>query len=681
MYIEPSELFKSLPNSSQPSTSNTSEEQNPGFQGLQHEVLIRTTLIEIDKSQGGAAPLIDSQLSKGPGVAIMTLDTGSSGNATLYLGANGEGGGEILAVDCGINRGKFREALKELGLHHTSSDLNLHQLRELRASPNSLWFDHLLLTHFHSDHFNEGSARMCKELGVTVHVSPEAIEDLRARAAHSNTAAKQLDAIEELAAAKLLSLFPSESTRQIGSWLVTSTKAMHDAPATAYSLTYSSVSAFHSGDTGAYTSVMRRLAERAHVILGDANYDLSLIDSVARPPGTNERTKGPLGHMGNHQNGSLLQGISRGANTNNLQAFFLMHRSSRSNQGEPATICSMVRSGWDTRIAGRHAPAIRVVERGPRLLGILTEDRTLILPDRRNPAGFLVCAFGETGLSEQLGRDVMPELTKEFRARMEALGKLVSASDLRARTRDQNATIRWRVPSEIALIDSNVPERLRLVAPVTICRDTTNGIVQVSVNKEELQLNPANARLARTLSNVFGPRHPEGNGKLFTISQAGLIKSSVGVPPNLLEEIAEIVELQLYQGISREIEAHEETRVRWCANGRLALLMTDDVLFERSHLARLVCLYNRERQRLYIDSFSAAVTTEYFALDRTTSLINELDTYVNSLAADAREGEINWRLQSNPDGRATLKHSGKFKFKGPEMFKIGELIERNLIWG
>lgn len=662
-----------------PVSKDLKSKKNPA--SLSPELELRASYFEVAPEAGAASEILLTQLRDRGGMVALSLDTGSTGNSTAYVGVNPDGGGEMIAVDCGLTRTKFREAMNELGLHHVGASVNLQQLRELRAGHNAIWFEHLLVTHLHSDHFNEATARFCKESEITVHVDPDAVRELKSRAPQSPTAAKLSSALEELDDAGLLSAFPPGTTKQIGSWIVHSTAALHDVPTNSYSMSFGSLSAFHSGDTGAYTPMMRSLAERAHVMLGDANYDIGLIDGVARDPAINERTKGPLGHMGNHQNADILRAVSRGAHSGNLQAVILLHRSDRSNKRNFQEVTGALKESWDAKSAGRHAPAIRMAERGPRVLCALTESRTLILPHHSSPDGFLTVQFGETGLSDLLGRDVMPELTRELHTRAAALDRLVTAEDLRERSRDENATIRWRVPSQIALAQTSTPERTKGIAPVVISRETTSGIVRININGEELGTELSREQLCRTLSKILKPRHPECKGKLFYVDHTNTLVSTVGLLPSLLEDVAKITELSLYRGVSRGNEKSEETRVRWSIGGKLALVMTDDVLFERAGLAELVALYNRDRQRLYIDAFGSRATKEYLDTDRVTTLINKLDGFIADLPSDQKKGNIAWSLRTSSDGRGTLKHTGELRLTKENMFSIRELIEQNLIWG
>jgi phosphoribosyl 1,2-cyclic phosphodiesterase len=642
----------------------------------------KASYVEAEPNRGAAHQMLSTHMANRGGMVIASLDTGSSGNSTLYAGVDPDGSGEMLAVDCGLSRGKFREALSALGLHHVGAEVSAQQYRELRSQNRGIWFEHLLLTHLHSDHFNEATARFCKEAGITVHVDPAAVAELRKRSAESPTAARLISALDELQSAKLLAPFLPNTTKQIGSWIVHATSALHDVPTNAYSLSYGSLTAFHSGDTGAYTPTMRSLAERAQVMLGDSNYDLSLIDSVKRDPAVNERTKGPLGHMGNHQNADILRAVSRGGHSGNLQAMILLHRSDRSNKPDSQSVCAELKASWDAKSAQRHAPAIRMAERGPRILCALTQDRALILPHRCSTDGFLAMRFGETGLSDILGRDVMPELTRELHSRAETLDQLASAADLRELFQDENATITWRVPGRIAMVHTTgSPERTCSVAPVVISQEGTSGIVRISVKSAELGGAEVMQQLRRTLSKMFRPRHPECPGRLFEIDQSGAITSTVKIAPSLLEDIAKITEMALYNAISRSSSQAEETRVRWSHDGKLALVMTDEVLFERAGLAEVVALYNRKRQRLYIDSFGPRATREFFETDRVTALINRLDELVRSLPVDRKKGPVEWRVVTNPEGRSTIKHSGELLLSKDHMFAIRELIDETLIWG
>ncbi|NDC37296.1 MAG: hypothetical protein EBZ48_04505 [Proteobacteria bacterium] len=644
------------------------------------DLFLKASYVEVAPEGGVMSNLLRTHLHQQSGMAIASLDTGSSGNSTIFLGMEPDGRGEMLAIDCGLSRSKVREHLAELGLHHSCAAVSLHQLRELRAGAKAIWFEHLLVTHLHSDHFTESTARFCRDAGITVHIDPAAVAELQSRASQSNTAAKLCAAIRELKEANLFAPFPPGTSKELGSWVVHSTSALHDVPANAYTVSYKSMTAFHSGDTGAYTPQMRAMAERSQVVLSDGNYDISLIDSVNRDPSVNERTKGPLGHLGNHQNAELLRSISRGACSGTIQAQILLHRSDSSNRRELSAITTALQEAWDAHAAGRYAPAVRVAERGPRLLCALSEDRHLILPQGGASQGLLSMQFGETGLSDLVGRDLMPELIREHRARADTYKKLVSADDLRARSKGDSALVQWRVPGEIALVRTTQPERTKELAQIVISRSISDGCVRIAINNTELNSDRNRALLCRELTRVLRPRIPECMGKLFHADQSNTVVSSMPLPESLLTEIAKVTELILCNGVTRDHLPAEETRVRWMAGGKIAVVITDHVPFERSGLAEIVVMYNRELHGLLVEVYGDRATRKYLHPDCCTGLINALDQFIATLPDQRKKGGISWSIRRDDTGAGKVKHSGAVELNEHEIEALSALIERQLFW-
>lgn len=642
---------------------------------------VRSSLAEFVGDHGPLEQAVKTLAGTDFALSAISGDTGSAGNMTAYLATKRDQGGEMIMVDCPFGKQKVKEKLSTLGLTLSSTEFTIDNRDALRKTSQGLWLEHLLVTHLHSDHFREDGGRFCLDHGITVHIPPGSREALRDIDPPGITHVRTLKVLEELEAAGLLREFAPGTSKTLGRFHITCVGAMHDMPANSYLIEAGSLAAFHSGDTGAYTPDMLGCLEKAHAWLGDGNYDPQIIDVTGRSQQVTERTKSLQGHMGNHQNGDVFRHLSQGANSHQLQVAVMLHTSGATNNPDKKATIKKIVERWDADVAERYAPAISVADKGPQFLFTLTAGRKLIVPHERVQGGLLRTGFGETGLSMRLARDIEPELRRAKHERSHRLQALLEGPNLRSEP--PLAEVQWRVPGEVAIIETTVPRKVDNIAKLTMCYNSRLKEFRAYIAPELLNAQPAYplSEIARGLSEYISTRRvAEEYTPRFQV-HGGMIFSTMEIRPEEKSGLAALIEFYLFGAAAKPEGPLERTKIRWPLGERLAVVETQDVIFPRANLAELVLLHNRDRKRLYIEANSDDARGKYLHSDRTAPFIQALGAYLIAEGVVSSESGITWKISDSGKLGGSIRHTGELVLTPEHLIRISELIERHLIWG
>jgi len=658
------------------------------------------TVCEIVDAQAPLAVALNALASGVKTLSGFSGDTGSSGNMGGLVAHHAGMGGEVILIDCPFGRAKLQSQLKALALSLASSEVDSDaNLLLRRPVAGRMWLDHLLVTHLHSDHFRDDAAKACIELGITVHIPAGARKALRELEQPAAVHTRMLAALSELDRVGLLQEFAPGQQKRLGSFLVTAQRAMHDIPANCFLVQSGSLSVFHSGDTGSYTQEMFSLLERAHVWMGDGNYAANLIDVVPRNVSVLERTKSLTGHMGNIQNAEVLRTLSMGANSPQLQLAVMLHRSSATNYPENEKIIEQISQCWSDETAGRFCPAIVIAEKGPQFLFSIANNKQMVLPHQRatletNKGPLLQMGFGETGLSMRLARDVMPELSRRMQTeRAKRMHAIIESPNLR--TVPDTASVVWRVPSKVAIVNSREFHRLRFLAPITICHDSASGSFRAYIAKELLQAGGDNALAdAAVALNTYidDKRSNSSSSDYFKLSeQEGklqVLQSTSRINANEVNALTSILESELLGGVSRVSFNCEKSEITWRIPGRLAVLITDDVIFPRTDLADVVVAYNTQRQKLTIEiggesnwqRCCADISEVSALLERFSKEVPEVGANLKTGSAPIPENLGNWKLSNMKNLGGVLKFRPDVVLSAAQVHSIASILRSEINW-
>jgi len=197
-------------------------------------------------------------------VYVVSLGSGSSGNATLFRTA----GGESLLVDCGVAPPKLLRYLTDLRVPVAS----------LRAA---------VLTHEHGDHTQSASV-LAMRYRVPLYASPSTASDATLAALQPRR-------------------FPTQAAWQIGAFTFTPYRVPHDADATYGFLIEADgcrVALFTDLGTGA--DALAPVLASADLIIVEANHDRAMLADGAYPWWLKSRIGGKNGHLSNDQCADLL---------------------------------------------------------------------------------------------------------------------------------------------------------------------------------------------------------------------------------------------------------------------------------------------------------------------------------------------------------------------------------------
>jgi len=224
-------------------------------------------------------------------VYVVSLGSGSSGNATLFRTT----GGESLLVDCGIAPPKLLRYLTDLRVPVAS----------LRAA---------VLTHEHGDHTQSASV-LAMRYRVPLYASPTTASDATLAVLQPRR-------------------FPTQAAWQIGTFTFTPYRVPHDADATYGFLIEADgcrVALFTDLGTGA--DALAPVLASADLIIVEANHDRAMLADGAYPWWLKSRIGGKNGHLSNDQCADLL---ARALADDRARDVWLAHLSAHNNTPERA---------------------------------------------------------------------------------------------------------------------------------------------------------------------------------------------------------------------------------------------------------------------------------------------------------------------------------------------------------
>ena len=222
---------------------------------------------------------------------VISLGSGSSGNATLFRTANGES----LLVDCGLAPAKLLRHLNHLGVSPT----------DLRA---------IVLTHEHGDH-TQSAPVLVSRFRVPLYASPTTANDgvLAPLRPHR---------------------FSTDTAWQIGGFTLTPYRVPHDAEATyGFILEADGCRIALFTDLGTGVDALAPVLGSADLVIVEANHDRAMLAGGEYPFWLKSRIGGRNGHLSNEQCADLLV---RALALDRPRDIWLAHLSAHNNTPERA---------------------------------------------------------------------------------------------------------------------------------------------------------------------------------------------------------------------------------------------------------------------------------------------------------------------------------------------------------
>lgn len=214
----------------------------------------------------------DNQAKEWCGVRVVSLGSGSSGNAILV-----QHGATTVLVDDGF-----------------SPRLLISRLHQARVKPEDI--SAILITHEHADHAG-GARSFARRFGIPLIADPRTLKALFAQPERGMPDAPPPERVE----------MPVGRVLTWGGLEVTSFAISHDAIAPCgYLLATSAWRVCVATDTGMVTDGMLEAMRVAHVLIIEANHDRNRLLNGPYPWHLKQRILGPTGHLSNEQTGQAL---------------------------------------------------------------------------------------------------------------------------------------------------------------------------------------------------------------------------------------------------------------------------------------------------------------------------------------------------------------------------------------
>jgi len=244
-----------------------------------------------------------SSLAPRPSVRVVSLASGSSGNALLI-----DAGETRLLVDAGISARRIEHGLARLGV---------------RAAT----LDGILVTHEHIDHVS-GLPVLARRHGLTVHLTPGTARALGGLGGLSHR------------------LVGRGTTFDVGGATVTALPVRHDgADPVGFIVEIGATTVVVFTDLGCPEPHLREPLRRADLIILEANHDLDRLWNGHYPWRLKQRVASPTGHLCNDDCGALL---AEAVEDERARTVWLAHLSQENN--EPAIAHTTVAA----HVTGRH---------------------------------------------------------------------------------------------------------------------------------------------------------------------------------------------------------------------------------------------------------------------------------------------------------------------------------------
>lgn len=221
-----------------------------------------------------------------------TLGSGSKGNCT-YLGTDRT---KIL-IDAGLSGKAIKERLSEINVDIADIDA-------------------ILITHEHSDHI-QGLRVLALKYGIPVFANTKTAEGI----------------VEAFHDCPKFKIFSTGETFEYGDLEIHPFSIQHDTvDPVAFTIKTESLKLGFCTDLGFVTTLVTNQLHDCDYLLVEANHQVSMVHSSARPMVYKQRVLGRSGHLSNEACGNLLAQIA----TPRLKQVFLGHLSSECNTPEVA---------------------------------------------------------------------------------------------------------------------------------------------------------------------------------------------------------------------------------------------------------------------------------------------------------------------------------------------------------
>jgi phosphoribosyl 1,2-cyclic phosphodiesterase len=240
------------------------------------------------------------------GLRITVLASGSSGNATLVESENGS-----LLIDAGIGPRILASRLTDAGASWS----------QLRA---------VLLTHTHSDHWDDGTLSQLCRREIPLYCSP----------AHHTVLESWSPGFKQLKSANLVRDYDTASVIESGSGLrCLPVPLRHDGGPTfgfrieaAADLFGASCRIAYAADLGCWDASLAASLADVELLALEFNHDVALECASRRSPSLIARVLGDEGHLSNDQAAGLLREVVRLSPPGRLQHLVLLHLSRECNR-------------------------------------------------------------------------------------------------------------------------------------------------------------------------------------------------------------------------------------------------------------------------------------------------------------------------------------------------------------
>lgn len=261
-----------------------------------------------------APPAVDrgtqpgTRSSRGGGLRLCVLGSGSGGNATLLKFGN-----DALLIDAGFGPTTTRRRLAQAGI----------ALEQVRA---------ICLTHLDQDHFRPTWPRTLLRLGIRLHLHHWHLPELA-----------RIQGANDLFDAGLVDIFEDDPFEPMPGVTVRAVRLQHDlqgtigyrfdahrpAPGPAASTFHGSVA--YATDLGHVPPSLIELFAGVDLLCLESNYDHYMTVTSPRPTFVNRRNLSDSGHLSNEQAFEAVQRIAAASPHGNPRHVLLMHRSDQCN--------------------------------------------------------------------------------------------------------------------------------------------------------------------------------------------------------------------------------------------------------------------------------------------------------------------------------------------------------------
>jgi phosphoribosyl 1,2-cyclic phosphodiesterase len=221
---------------------------------------------------------------------ICSLSSGSKGNSVFIQSEHGR-----ILVDAGLSASQLKKRLESIGI-------------------DPVTIDAIVITHAHQDHV-QGSAVFSRQFDTPIYGHPDTLDEL--------TYIFNSD----------VSVIPWTSSFFIKDFHLKPFRLSHDAiPTVGYGISAAGKELVICTDLGVSTQEVEENLRGVNFVILESNHDLDMLMKGPYPWELKERIASRVGHLSNHETGSLLKSILNGR----LQKIVLAHLSEENNSPDLA---------------------------------------------------------------------------------------------------------------------------------------------------------------------------------------------------------------------------------------------------------------------------------------------------------------------------------------------------------